>query len=546
MLVAWMSVLALAQEPWLIDQASQMGLTFTHTNGMTGEWTILETMGSGCAFIDYDRDGDLDVYLVQGAKIGSGTMLFPPKSPLSDRLFRNDLDGATGKVSFVDVTQKSGISAAGYGMGAVVDDFDRDGWPDLYVTNYGPNQLWRNLGNGTFEDVTERTKSGDDRWSVAALFVDINNDTLPDLLITNYVEFTLENHRICPTKSGSKGYCGPSLYPDARDRLLINKGGTFEDVSQKLTEFGSALGAIALDADRDNRLDLYIANDGDPNILWLNPNNGVLVNRALEWGCAVNSRGAPEASMGVACEDSDGDGDLDIIVTHLSSETHTLYSQQKGYFEDQTLSTGIAASSRRATGFGVNWIDVDRDGWLDLFIANGNVYAIEELQRVNDPYPLHQPNHFFQNKGSGKYVDASQVAIEPFSEVSRGSAAGDFDNDGDIDLLVTNNNGPVRLLVNRHPNQYAWIGIALCEESAWYVMHAELIVTTASGRKLLRRAHSVSSYASSEDPRVLFGLGEEHGPVQLEVRYSDGVVEQFGPLTPNRYHSLVRGKGTTE
>ncbi len=557
------SLATVAQEPPIyLEESQATGLDFVHFNGMTGSLYIAETMGSGCALFDFDGDGDLDVFLVQGQLLGPDKKLedavFPPKSPvpLMDRLYRNDLkvlaDGSR-QIKFTDVTESSGIRAYGYGMGVTIGDYDSDGWLDLYITNYGPNQLWRNKGDGTFEDVTRATASDDPNWSVAAIFLDYNNDGHLDLFVSNYIQFDFKNHRKCPTKSGSDGYCGPSVYPDAPDRLLKNLGnGRFEDVTAraKINAFGSGLGVVAFDFNQDHFLDIYVANDADPNIMWINQGDGTFQDEALFLGCAVNAKGAAEASMGIEVEDYDGDGDLDLFVTHLSTETHTLYNNQNNrFFEDQTLQAGIGPRTRSATGFGTGWTDYDNDGNLDLFIANGNVYAIEALQRQKDPYPVHQPNQLFRNLGQGKLeeVSASAGPVFKLSEVSRGAAFGDIDNDGDADILVSNNSGPVRLLINQLGQENNWIGIKLLDTSKKFDQIDTLVgIGDEGGKRLWRRVRRTSSYASSQDPRCLFGLAKNTNKVRVEARYLDGSNEVWSQLQPNQYHVLTRGSGIRE
>jgi len=537
------------------EVAAETGLDFYHFNGMTGSFYIAEPVGSGCAWLDFDRDGDLDVLLIQGNLLGPGkTMsdaLFPPRStPVRDRLYRNELV-PSGKVRFTDVTDQSGIVSEGYGMGVAIGDIDRDGWPDIYITNYGSNQLYRNNRDGSFSDVTVSSGSDDPRWSVAATFVDYDHDGWQDLFVTNYILFDFENHKLCPTKMGTDGYCGPSAFPDAPDRLLRNLGnGRFEDVTNSAgvhEVFGSALGVVAADFDGDNWEDLYVANDVDHNILWMNQRNGTFRDDALLAGCAVNASGAPEASMGVDADDFDGDGDLDLFMTHLSGETHTLYiNDGSGFFEDRSQQVGMGTATKAATGFGTAWFDYDNDGWLDLLVVNGNVFAIEALQRAKDPYPLHQPNQLFRNRGDGTYEEVTDKAGPSFalSEVSRGAAFGDVDNDGDTDVLISNNNGPPRLLINRVGQDRNWIGIHVTEgEPNREVIGAKIEVTRPNAKSLWRRVKQNAGYASSHDTRVIVGLDRSKGPVGVKVIYPGGASESWSDLEINRYWELKRGHG---
>jgi len=540
-------------EPIFVDRTRDFGLDFTHFNGMVGQYYISETLGSGCAFLDYDNDGDLDIYLVQGNWLDKTTKKSPPL-PLGDRLFRNDLtiakDGSRS-VHFVDVTASSGIVAQGNGMGVAVADYDNDGWLDLYITNLGANQLWRNNANGTFSDVTAASGTDDKRWGVSAVFLDFDGDRLLDLYVANYIDFNLANHKICPTKYGTDGYCGPSAYADAPDRLFRNLGGgRFEDVTFSSgidKALGSGLGVIAADFDGDSWLDIYVANDADHNFLWLNQKDGTFRNDALMAGCAVNADGAPEASMGVDAEDFDGDGDIDLFMTHLAGETHTLYlNDGTGLFEDKSQQAGVGMATKPATGFGTAWFDYDNDGWLDLLIANGSVFAIEALLRAKDPYPLHQPNQLFHNRGDGTLQEVSQQAGPAFklSEVSRGAAFGDIDNDGDTDVLIHNNHGLARILENKLGNKQHWLGIRLLGPDKKQDLVGATVQLLRDGQApLYRRVKRGASFASSNDARVLFGLGSSSAPVSLKITYPGGISETWSDLKPDRYLTLVQGTG---
>ena len=415
---------ATAETPLFTDAAADSGLDFTHWNGMSGEYYFPEMTGQGAALLDYDNDGDLDVYMVQGGLLGPGKKradaMFPYQGawPPSDRLFRNDLGAPAEKtgergLKFTDVTAESGLAkiATGYGMGVATGDFNNDGFTDLYVTNYGSNQLLRNQGDGTFRDVTSAAGVDDPSWSTSAAFFDFDRDGWLDLFVTNYVVFDLGRNPECFAPSSRRDYCGPSAFPGVADRLWRNRGdGTFEDVSVRSrigAEKGAGLGVVAADFDGDGWLDLYVANDGEPNHLWLNQRDGTVRDEALLAGVAVNREGEPEASMGVSAADFDGDGDDDLFMTHLMSETNTLYVNDGGLFEDRTLETGLAAGSLTFTSFGTAWFDVDNDGWLDLMIANGAVKGVEALAREGDLYPLDQPNQLLLNVGGRRFEDAS-------------------------------------------------------------------------------------------------------------------------------------------
>jgi hypothetical protein len=533
---------------------------------MTGEYYFPEMTGQGGALFDYDNDGDLDLYLVQGSLLGPEETLedalFPPPagsagSPI-DRLLRNDL-GDDGKIRLVDVTEASGLRAGGYGMGVATGDLDNDGHTDLYVTNYGPNQLWRNRGDGTFEDITAKAGADDPRWSTSAAFVDFDRDGWLDLYITNYLQFSVAENPACYANSSRRDYCGPSGFPPERDRLLRNRGdGTFQDVTvgAGITTPGAGLGVVAGDFDGDGWLDLYVANDGQPNFLWLNQQNGTFADGGLLSGLAVNARGLPEASMGVTAGDADGDGDLDLFMTHLTGETNTLYLQEEGgLFLDRTVASGLGAGSLPFTSFGTYFFDYDNDGWLDLLIANGAVRILEPLAAAGDLFPLDQPNQLYRNLGGGRFEEVTAEAGEPFriAEVSRGAAVGDLDNDGDTDVVLFNNNGPARLLENRVGQDRQWIGLRLLSSPgqagaskplpARDALGTLVTVEGATQPRLVRRVGTDGSYCSANDPRLLFGLGDRKQPVTIKVAWPDGSEERFAGLAPGRYHQLHQGQG---
>ena len=541
------------------DRAAAVGLKFIHFNGMSGEYYFPEIVGAGAALFDYDNDGDLDVYLVQGRMLGKNKLptdarLAPgAQTHLTDRLYRNELvsnpDG-TRKLRFTDVTASAGIKADGYGMGVTVGDYDNDGWVDLYVTNFGSNQLFRNNGNGTFTDMTKSAGVDDKHWSVSAAFSDFDRDGLLDLYVGNYVNSTLANHKPCFAASSARDYCSPLAYSPMPDKLLRNRGdGTFEDISARsriIREFGGALGVVTADFNGDGWIDIYVANDGVPNQLWINQQNGKFRNDALMSGTAVNMEGIAEASMGVDAADFDGDGDEDLFMTHLLGETNTLYvNDGTGWFQDLSLVSGLASPSKRYTAFGTAWFDYNNDGLVDLFIANGEVKTIPALAKRGDPFPMHQPNQLFVNLGDSEFKDISDKAGKVFalSEVSRGAAFGDIDNDGDTDVLVTNNNGPVRLLINNVGNHRHWIGLRLVDVAGRDALGAKMAIYRASGTILWRRVRTDGSYASAHDPRVLVGLGADTGVKKIEVYWPSGRVEEWQNLNGAQYLTLYEGRG---
>ncbi|MGD8977612.1 MAG: CRTAC1 family protein, partial [Gammaproteobacteria bacterium] len=521
-----------AGAPLLEDVTEAVGLVFSHYPGATGQHFFLEPVGAGAALLDYDGDGDLDLYLVQsgpvpGAPDGEPLIPLSGNTPDGNRLFRNDLVPG-GALRFTDVTAEAGVGDRGYGMGVAVGDVDSDGDPDLYVTNFGTNVFYRNEGDGRFVDVTAASGADDGRWNTSAAFLDHDGDGDLDLFLTAYVTYTVKGNKTCFTNDGRRDYCGPGSFKPTPDRLFRNDGDfRFTDVSMAAgidPVSGKGLGVTVADFDSDGRDDVYVANDQWPNHLLLNRGGGHFEETAVMAGSAYNATGEVEASMGVTAGDFDGDGDPDLFMTHLRGETNTLYlNQGDGQFFDVTDRFQLGAVSRPYTGFGTAWFDLENDGDLDLFIANGAVTLVRDAP-VGEPYPYHEPNQLFLNDG-GRFSDVSQTAGPAMSvaEISRGAAFGDVDNDGDTDILISNNYGPARLLLNRAADPAPSLVVTLAgTDSPRDGTGATLTLELEDGRKIRRRAGSDGSYLSAGDPRVIFGLAGLARPISLAVRWPSG------------------------
>jgi len=464
------------------------------------------------------------------------------------RLYRNELrvaaDG-TRSVRFVDVTAQSRIDARGYGMGAATGDYDNDGWIDLYVTYLGSNRMFRNNGDGTFSDVTTKTGTDDGRWSTSATFVDYDRDGWLDLFVVNYVNFSVEMKRACFSAGSARDYCNPVVYDPAPDTLFHNnRDGTFSDVSVRTgirRSAGRGLGVLALDVNGDGWIDLYVANDGDPNQLLINERGQTFADEALLTGVAVSRAGVAQGSMGVDAADVDGDGDEDLFVTNLDNESNTFYRNiGRGLFEDRTVEVG--AFKLGLTGFGTRFIDIDNDGWMDLVAVNGAVRHLNRQLQRGDPFPLKQPKLVLRNESGKRFVDVTAQAGPSFErlEVSRGLSMGDLDNDGDSDLVVFNNSGRARVLLNAAASGRHWVGVRVLAGRRDAVQtRLELPRRTGS---LWRRVQTDGSYLSASDPRVVFGLGAETTAQTIRVHWAGGKPEEFAALAVDRYWVLEAGK----
>jgi hypothetical protein len=542
---------------WFVDRAEDSGLRFVHFNGMTGRRYFPEVMPPGAALFDFDNDGDLDVFLAQGRLLGTSApdagATTSSQAP-GGRVFRNDLtvttDG-TRMMRFVDVTERSGIRAHAYGVGVAAGDIDNDGWVDLYVTNFGSNQLYRNNHDGTFTDISRRSGTDASGFSVSAAFVDYDRDGWLDLYVASYVRYSLESDRTCTDLAGVRGYCPPQVYDAVPDHLYRNRGdGTFEDLTDRALlgqGFGRGLGVVTADFNGDGWPDIYVANDGGENLLWMNQRNGTFRDEALTAGVAVTGDGHAEASMGVDAGDFDNDGDDDLFMTELNGEGSNLYvNGGKALFEDRSAASGLGPASLQYTGFGTGWFDFDNDGWLDLLSVNGRVQAAEGT--TADAFPMHQRKLLFRNLRNGRFEDVTQQAGAVFlqPQVGRGAAFGDVDNDGDEDVLVSNDTGPAQLLVNtlseRGGTRRHWLGLRLVGASTTRDMPGARVEIVRSGQpSLWRRVRADGSYASANDPRVLVGLGESAEMPRVRVQWPDGHTEEWKTVEIDRWQTLGEG-----
>ncbi len=523
-----------------VEVSEQVGLDFVHDPGVDGSYFMPESIGSGGAFLDYDNDGDLDIYLVNS---GPHSERANGQTPAVNRLYRQEADG-----TFTDVTERSGLGDAGYGMGVAVADIDNDGYVDVYLTNYGPDALYRNNGDGTFTNITGPAGISNPEWGTSAAFLDYDLDGDLDLYVANYVAY--DPNDICTDRSGRPDYCGPDGFPGVPDVLYRNNGdGTFTDVSQESSIASGAskgLGVTTADFNHDGWPDLYVANDERPNHLWLNQGDGTFVDEALKLGAALNELGRTEAGMGVAIGDAENDGDLDLFITHLRTESNTLYRYGGEYgYHDDTINAGLAGPSLPYTGFGTGFFDYDLDGDLDLAVVNGRVSRGPLLAENADDYwaPYAEPNQLFENTGEGKFelVPPEATAFSQFIENSRGLAFGDVDNDGDLDLLVCNEGGPARLFRNEVDRKGNWLVVRVVDPTLKRDVYGAQVVVQAGARRWTRVISPAYSYLSSNDPRAHFGLGRVDSVEALEVIWPGGSRSRYPGMPANQFLLVEKG-----
>ncbi len=514
--------------PYFRDVTDVMQLDFRHINGFSAERRLVETMGSGGALFDFDNDGDLDLYLVQGNSLSASAEPVPP-----NRLYRND----TGV--FVDITASANVGDTGYGLGAVAADYDSDGYRDLYVTNLGKNVLYRNNGDGTFTDVTENAQVGCPLLSASAAFADIDRDGDLDLYVCNYVEYALETDIPCYYKNTLRIYCGPNEYHGIDDVLYRNNGdGTFTDITEAAGVYEPTtrgLGVVFTDVNTDGWVDIYVANDMSPNTLFINQGDGTFREEGVLRGVAYNGDGIANGSMGIDAGDYDNDGDIDLWVSNFSLEANCLMQNDgDGYFEDVTFDTNLADLSFYALGFGTRFIDFDNDGWLDLLVGNGHIW--DNVKQIDAKMSYAQPVQLFRNQGGTlqNYTNFTEITAEAgldkTSYVVRGMLFGDIDTDGDVDVVLCQSNRPAVVLSNEIGSENTWLRVKLVgTDGNTDAIGAQVQLETDS-MTLLREVICGASYLSGNDLHLTFGLGNASEINNLQVRWHNGEVQQIGKV----------------
>lgn len=528
-------------EPVFIDVTESAGITFVHTDGRSGARLFNEFLGSGGGFFDYDGDGDLDIYLVNGAIQTEDRQDQTPHNVL----YRNNGDN-----TFSDVTDESGVGSTSYGTGAAVADYDNDGDIDLYVTNFGEDQLYRNNGDGTFTDVTAHAEVGNPNWGTSCAFADVDNDGHLDLYVANYAAYAPKDDIRCEER-GVHVYCGPHAYPAVHDTFYKNNGdGTFTDMSivsrssDLIPQHG--LGVAFGDYDADGDTDLYVANDQDPNFLFQNGGSGDFLPNfsevALISGVCYNDMGKEEAGMGADFGDYDNDGWQDLTVSNYQTETNTVYRNHDGtFFTDNTITSGIAEVTHGYLGWGIKFFDYDNDGYQDIFVANGHLMDNINLLEKHVTYP--QRNLLFRNLGDGRFANVmSETDGLALEKVSRGAAIGDYDNDGDLDILVTNCNQRPDLLQNAIGNRNNWIQIQVVGEKSNRSGIGTKIKVVTGTHVQYWEVQSGGSYLSFHDLRAHFGVGKAEQIDLLEIRWLSGHIDRGTHLPVNRKFLAVEGR----
>ncbi len=520
------------------EQTDTAGIKFTHLNGMSEQKYLPETMGSGCLYFDYDNDGFLDIYLVNSGT--SCANINEPRTRLNEinRLYRNN-----GNDTFSDITLRVGMDKnSGFGMGCISADYDNDGDQDVYLTNFGMNQLYRNNGDGTFTDVTKQAGVANAKWSVSASFGDYNLDGFLDLYVANYLDYNIETAHPC-TLEGVHIYCGPHEYPGAPDTLYRNNGdGTFTDVTARsgVVNSGKGMGVLFTDYNNDGYPDIFVTNDAVEDYLYRNNRDGTFTDVALAAGIAYNSEGRATASMGIANGDYDNDGGLDLFVTNFSLEVNSLFHNDgDGFYTMTTFEVGLAEPSFSRLGFGTQFLDVDNNGTLDLLVANGHVW--DNVTQITPSLSYRQTCQLFLNNGEGKYQNITSSAGTFFNSpvVARGTASGDYDNDGDIDILISCCGGTPILLRNESKTENRWLKIKLTGTTGNRNGIGTKVYLKTNKTTYLSEVTSGGSYASGNDYTLHFGLGSTETVDSIEIHWLGGNVQHLENVSTNRLIQIV-------
>lgn len=524
-----------------IVPAAQSGITWVHSNGKSEEHWLPEAMCSGCAFLDYDNDGSMDIFLVNTGP----SSFYHPKNPPRNALYRNNRDG-----TFTDVTSKAGLDAARWGEGVAVGDFNRDGYPDIYLTCYGNNILFRNNGDGTFADVTAKASVEAAGWSTSAVWFDYDNDGKLDLFVCAFVDYSGPHPRTCGSDALHKhSYCVPTVFEPRLSQLYHNNGdGSFTEVGH-LTDIGKnpgkAHGVVATDINNDGLLDLFVANDTVPNFLYVNRGNGRFEEIGLSAGVAYSSDGQARSGMGVDSADYDNDGKLDLFVSNIDSERFSLYHNNGDEsFTDRADETGISKATYYLSGWGLKFFDYDNDGNMDLFLANG--HPNDMIEKLLDNVTWAEPLLLFHNDGA-RLTDVSAQAGPAFRRnwPARGMAIGDFDNDGALDVLISNNGAAPLLLHNEVGARNNWLGVRLIGVTSNIDAVGARVTWSFEGKTRSQMKVGGGSYLSAHDPRLVLGIGEAKKIDSLEIRWPlpSQVVDRFTSLPINRYITIREGHG---
>jgi hypothetical protein len=524
------------------DVSAEAGIRFKHNSGAFGKKYLPETIGAGGAFLDYDNDGWQDIFLVNSKDWTES------KRRSFSALYHNNKDG-----TFTDVTHQVGLGVEMYGIGVAVADYDNDGNEDIYVTCVGANHLFRNLGNGKFADVTGKAGLAEPGFSSSAAWFDYDNDGKLDLFVGRYVEWSVQTDLFCTLDGKNKTYCTPQTYKGQSAQLYRNLGnGKFENVTAKAgvnDPAGKTLGVALLDFDDDGWMDLFVANDTEPNKLYRNNHNGTFTDNAVIAGVAFSEAGTARAGMGVDAADYDGSGKQSVVIGNFTNESIALYHNDgSGLFTDEAAASGIGKVSAQSLTFACFFFDYNLDGLLDVFAANGHVS--DDISVVQPTVKYAQPPHLFQNNGKKKFQEVTAKLGRALNRaiVGRGAAYGDYDNDGDLDLLITTNNGPARLLRNDNANQNDVLRLKLIGARANHDgIGAKVVVKTSKGRTLYGMVRTGSSYCSQSELPLVFGLGkpEEGATLTIEITWPGNQKDRIADVKPNQIVTVQEGKGAT-